>query len=1170
MNAIEVVEQWISDAGVALWRADLTRVFLAIAGWIGGVWLIWLVVDHWLMPGTERVRLGAWAIWVAGPCFLGIRQGLPLLRHRVDPAYAAQSIERDLPELRQSLTTYVAMRDDANSQGLRGAIVRGVASTSAKRLREHDALPQEATGLLSAWGAVLLLFMTVVVYWAVVQKSSWQSTQRLLLPWASIESPTRVQFRNLLPVSGTVLAGREIEISVDVSRLRDEEKVWARLSSNFGESDVELLHSSDEGFEGQTFVGSFLVDAALNGELFLHVEAGDASTETRRLTIRDVPVVRMQSISYEPPAHTGLPRRVSKSGAIRAIEGTRVTINASCPRPIRRAVLEFNPKRVGDEIVPTAGAVEMEIGDRISHAMTLRGPSPNRGGSSRSVAPTSYRVKVWDAEGQTNPDPIIHPIEVLKDLPPDVAIVVPQQTPKEVPIDAEQVVEVHATDPDFGLHQVRLEISRRSQVFENVVLIQAGPAASDAAGAIDPAFGVSGNQIGAYGFRPRRLGLRVGDVVEVVAVAIDNRFDREDSTLRPNVTKSDSVVFQVVDDAPTEEVGDGLHQPDQFDPNSDPVTSPDQADPANSDINDGGGAGEEAGAGSGGNGSGDEGSTESGADNSGAGNSDAGGTGQGESEETSEDAGGAGGGGDSANQTGGDPSGSGGSGGDSSSGGGDNGAAPDGNETTSEGNNTDNVGAQQGTGNSGSSSTGGEPGDLQAGQGDESGTETSPPQHDGEAFERIRDHLEDQKRSGQPSGGEPQDDTGGTASSDAGEASAQDRSPDPSPNGTEGNPSTDGADSTDGAGDSSAGDPAGRDALNPGDASANGESDSGPSKDGMKSGPSPGDGLDGENQGTSDQKSDGAGSRGKPVDESADPNETDGGSPSGTPSGKPVGDDDRTVQGSPDSNGIGVSNSDEGSNTGESLPEGSGNAGTSESENATPGRASDPSNEGQASSGRAEDAGMNTQSAKGDPSSVDNPGSKGGSDSKDASPSSSGASTNGDASSRNDGNPTSADDDTPNRSGGGSQDAAVGNRSATDGDGDRGPDPVDVDYAKKATDMVLDYLEETRDRPDSELLEKLNWTPQDLERFRDRWDRLRDIATESQDVEDRRDFDDALRSLGLREKSSRSRSSTNSGDAGLRPGDAGTRDSGNRSRPPAAFREAFEAFRRGVGRGVGR
>lgn len=111
--------------------------------------------------------------------------------------------------------------------------------------------------------------------------------------------------------------------------------------------------------------------------------------------------------------------------------------------------------------------------------------------------------------------------------------------------------------------------------------------------------------------------------------------------------------------------------------------------------------------------------------------------------------------------------------------------------------------------------------------------------------------------------------------------------------------------------------------------------------------------------------------------------------------------------------------------------------------------------------------------------------------------------------------------------------------------------------------MVLDYLDRTRDQPDPELLERLNWTEQDLQRFQDRWKDVRDLdaAQGAADAEQNQATMEALRSLGLRPPSTgQNRKAADNADS-LK----GIRDSGKRRRPPAAFRDAFDAFRREMG-----
>ena len=149
-------------------------------------------------------------------------------------------------------------------------------------------------------------------------------------------------------------------------------------------------------------------------------------------------------------------------------------------------------------------------------------------------------------------------------------------------------------------------------------------------------------------------------------------------------------------------------------------------------------------------------------------------------------------------------------------------------------------------------------------------------------------------------------------------------------------------------------------------------------------------------------------------------------------------------------------------------------------------------------------------------------------------------------------------------SGTGTSKSGSGAGNDSDGEGSESPvppDPVNVDYAKKATDMVLDYLDETRDTPDQDLLDQLNWSEDDLARFADRWQKVRKMKNNPTGGKNQ-EIEEALKSLGLRTPNGSANQIRESSDS-LQ----GIRDTGNRQPPPAAYRDAFDAFRRAMGQG---
>jgi len=135
-------------------------------------------------------------------------------------------------------------------------------------------------------------------------------------------------------------------------------------------------------------------------------------------------------------------------------------------------------------------------------------------------------------------------------------------------------------------------------------------------------------------------------------------------------------------------------------------------------------------------------------------------------------------------------------------------------------------------------------------------------------------------------------------------------------------------------------------------------------------------------------------------------------------------------------------------------------------------------------------------------------------------------------------------------------DKAPGERDWKVADGDT----ANLEYAQQATDLVIDYLKDQRDQPDPELLRDLGWSVDELRSFIDRWETLKKSAREGTPAE-QKNLADSLRSLGLRSPTDSARRERTSSDR-LR----GLQESGIDSAPPAAYRDAFRAFKKGTAR----
>ena len=135
---------------------------------------------------------------------------------------------------------------------------------------------------------------------------------------------------------------------------------------------------------------------------------------------------------------------------------------------------------------------------------------------------------------------------------------------------------------------------------------------------------------------------------------------------------------------------------------------------------------------------------------------------------------------------------------------------------------------------------------------------------------------------------------------------------------------------------------------------------------------------------------------------------------------------------------------------------------------------------------------------------------------------------------------------------------AGGSNKRTSDSPDGQAEDAKQNYADKTTDLALDYLRKQKDQPDPELLKRMNWTKEDMQKFLQRWTEAKEQA--KSDPNKKRELDATLRSLGLRPSKSRERKIEDQDDD-LK----GLLEEGNRVRPPETLREKWEQYRKANG-----
>ena len=129
-----------------------------------------------------------------------------------------------------------------------------------------------------------------------------------------------------------------------------------------------------------------------------------------------------------------------------------------------------------------------------------------------------------------------------------------------------------------------------------------------------------------------------------------------------------------------------------------------------------------------------------------------------------------------------------------------------------------------------------------------------------------------------------------------------------------------------------------------------------------------------------------------------------------------------------------------------------------------------------------------------------------------------------------------------------------------------------LQYAEKATNLVLEYLEDNlKDKVDERLLHKLGWTEEEIRAFLEKWRKMRNAAL-LDDGLNRDQYLEALEKVGLDEYASLDSSevvdSTRERDHEDGRAKTGSRE-GSRVKTPDRLSERVRAFNRGVSSGTG-
>ncbi|MFN7733872.1 MAG: hypothetical protein ACK5OB_18385 [Pirellula sp.] len=489
-----------------------------------------ILIDHWLWEFNKLARFAALAAMIAWSVWWVPRKVLPPLVHHVTPEHAARVIEKQNPEFKDSLISWLQLTREQQHAPVPKGVVSYIGRYAVRNLKEQDASDVVDSATLVRLGAAFFGgLLCTGIYLFASPKSGFTSIARMVAPWANIAPASRVQFVDIQPGTSTVTQGSSLPIAVTVRGMHQGEGVRIQYDLSDGQivGDTIPMVPEIEGISYKLDFGKSF--GGIHQPLRYSILAGDGIAGPFDVSVQVVPLVAVDRIELQFPEYTKLkPRSLLQTGSFEAPEGTHIRLSANANQVMKKARIEFDPVIENKAFVRARETVDMEVEPQALTASWIALLDD----AGRNPTTTSYRIKATNELNETNPDPILYSVKVIGDLAPEVFLESGLPAVVEVPINRPREFELRALDPDYGLTQLialgtqskSVDVEKKTEVLRNVCF--------------ESAEGETGQITEVFVFDPAAYGLRPGDELDFVAIARDNRHDPKTQQPQSNETRT--------------------------------------------------------------------------------------------------------------------------------------------------------------------------------------------------------------------------------------------------------------------------------------------------------------------------------------------------------------------------------------------------------------------------------------------------------------------------------------------------------------------------------------------------------------------------------------------------------------------------------------------------------
>ncbi len=449
----EYIDIQLRKAATTIKSTDVLTAVVGAGTLLTAYLLAFIILDQWLIPGgfatMTRVLLLS-VLLVAVLAWVGWKVVWPW-RRRVNGLYSASTIEKASPGFKGSLVNLVDLL--RTEREVPPEVYRSLERRAAVALTHVDV--RETVDRRSLLRLSMALFAVVVLfcgYWILSPKNPASSLWRAIAPASETGVATRTKIDSVRPGDVDVVARSQVDVTAEVRGQLPAQAALYYTTADHKFVDERIdARPTTEGSREFHFVINGDNGAGVLQDMTYRIVAGDDATKDYKIHVIQPPSATIDSIRLDYPEYTRLGSSTQTTGAIDALEGTRVTLRATANMPLRSASLQFFDDESASkraEEVP----VHVEGDSKLQAEWTLQMRSDG-------TYPHFYRIFCTSVGGESERNPSLYGLEIRADRPPEIVLLDPK-TDLDLPANAELPLLIEARDPDFALTYINLKIEK--------------------------------------------------------------------------------------------------------------------------------------------------------------------------------------------------------------------------------------------------------------------------------------------------------------------------------------------------------------------------------------------------------------------------------------------------------------------------------------------------------------------------------------------------------------------------------------------------------------------------------------------------------------------------------------------------------------------------------------